>query len=147
MSAVLRLGHPTSAADVRVLADLTAAQKALVPVSNYVQVGGIWVPEDVSGLQADNDYIPVTVDLSVNRPAPVEILDGGSAITGTGWLIWELNGVCDVFWNSNAPGRALPFNPGLIPHAWRQFLVSHLYVQNAAQPAGTELVLRVFRRI
>lgn len=144
MSAVLRLGHPTSAADVRVLADLTAAQKALVPVSNYVQVGGIWVPESpTSGYDLDNDYDVLNVDLTAAHVAPgTELLVGGSSVAGRNWSVVDMTGACQLKMNANTEDP-IDLTNGF---SLSGFLFTKLFIVNTAQ-LNKVLKLYVGRRI
>lgn len=97
MGARLVLGHPTAAADLNILADLTAAQKALVPVSNYVQVGGLWVPQTATAsgvlIANDNDHTTLDVSLAAARVSPgTEYTFRGASVAGRGLTVWQLNG-------------------------------------------------------
>ncbi len=106
MGSRLVLAHPTSnpGQDLSILADLTAGQKALVPVSGYVMVGGVWVPATSTSsgtlIAADNEHTTLDIPLATVRAAPgVEITFRGASVSGRTLTVWQLNGTMVLRFN------------------------------------------------
>jgi hypothetical protein len=130
--------------------------QALVPVANYGydSVTRLWLPQPVGSggapvvdVQLENEYIMVTVDLSIARAAPTEILYGGSAITGRSLTIWTNNGNFDLYF-SDAAHDPIPHTPITWP-AQITFVreISAVFVRNTAQASGTQVVFYVGKRV
>lgn len=128
----------------------------LVPVANYGynSESKLWLPQPVGGggapvveEQLENEYIMVTVDLSVDRPVPTEILYGGSSITGRSLTVWSNNGEFELFF-TDASHDPIPHKPMMWP-AQITFVreISGILVRNATQNPGTVAVFYVGRRV
>lgn len=126
----------------------------LVPVANYGfdSTTQLWLPQPVGSggapvvdVQEENEYIVVTLDLSIARASPTQILYGGNPITGRSMTVWSNSGNFNLRF-SNATHDAIPVAPLTYP-AMITFVreITAIYVDNAAQAA--QAVLYVGQRV